>query len=79
MFSGIHNHALEPKLACRLIAGRIKEEEMKRVVDMKKSLAFPRNILTDLKKKTKKVWHISNKCTMLMVGLGKCTKSFTKL
>jgi len=31
-----------------LLAGRIKEEEKKRVVEMTESLAFPRNILTDL-------------------------------
>jgi hypothetical protein len=54
MLSGIHNHDLEPKLADHLIAGRIKEEEKKRVFDITKSLALPRNILTDLKQKNKK-------------------------
>ena len=53
MLSGIHNHELVPKLADHLLAGRIKEEEKKRVIDMTKSLALPRNILTDLKQKNK--------------------------
>ena len=53
MLSGIHNHELEPKLGNHLLAGRIKEEEKKRVVDMKMSLAFQRNILTGLKEKNK--------------------------
>jgi len=35
--------------------GRLKEEEKKRVVDITKSLALPKNILTNLKEKTKKV------------------------
>jgi len=55
MFCRIHNHELVPKLTDHLQMGRIKEEKKKRVIDMTKSLAVPRNILTDLKGKTKKV------------------------
>ena len=55
MLNGVHNHELEPKLGTHLVAGRLKEEDKKRVVDMTKSLALPRNILMDLKEKTKKV------------------------
>ena len=55
MLCGIHNHELAPKLVSHLLAGRLKEEEKKRVIDMTKSLAVPKNILTDLKEKTKKV------------------------
>jgi hypothetical protein len=51
MLSEIHNHELVSKLAGHLLAGRIKEEEKKRVIDMTKSLALSRNILMDLKKK----------------------------
>ena len=49
MLCGIHNH----DLAGHLLAGRLKVEEKKRVMDMTKSLAKPRNILTDLKEKNK--------------------------
>jgi len=52
MLCGIHNHELTPKLAGHLLAGRLKEEEKKRVIDMTQSLAVPRNILTDLKEKS---------------------------
>jgi len=45
---GIHNHELAPKLAGHLLAGRLKAEEKQRVTDMTKSLAAPRNILTNL-------------------------------
>jgi len=51
MLRGIHNDELAPKLADHLLAGRIKQEEKKRVIDMTKSLALPRSILTDLKQK----------------------------
>ncbi|XP_013441686.2 uncharacterized protein [Medicago truncatula] len=44
---------LAPKLAGHLLAGRLKAEEKKRVIDMTKSLAALRNILTDLKEKNK--------------------------
>jgi len=53
LLNGVHNHELEPKLEGHLLAGRLKEEEKKRVVDMIKSLALPRNILTNLKEKNK--------------------------
>ncbi|KEH22227.1 hypothetical protein MTR_7g034570 [Medicago truncatula] len=53
MLCGIHSHELAPKLADHLLAGRIKEEEKKRVIDMTKSLAVLSNILTDLKEKNK--------------------------
>jgi len=53
MLNGIHNHELALKLADHLLAGRIKEEEKKRVIDMTKSLVVPRNILTYLKQKNK--------------------------
>jgi len=43
MFCGIHNHELAPKLVGHLLAGRIKEEEKKRVTNMTKSLTVPRN------------------------------------
>jgi len=48
---GIHNHDLAPKLSGHLLAGQLKAEEKQRVIDMTKSLAKPRNILTDLKEK----------------------------
>jgi len=51
MLCGIHNHDLAPKLSGHLLAGRLKAEEKQRVIDMTKSLAAPRNILTDLKEK----------------------------
>jgi hypothetical protein len=44
---------LAPKLTDHLLAGRIKAEEKQRVIDMKKILAAPRNILTDLMEKNK--------------------------
>jgi len=44
---------LAPKLSGHLLAGRLKAEEKQRVIDMKKSLAKPRNILMDLKEKNK--------------------------
>jgi len=53
MLCGVHNHEMAPKLFDHLLAGRIKAEEKQRVIDMKKSLAKPRNILTDLKDKNK--------------------------
>jgi len=53
MLCGIHNHDLAPKLSGHLLAGRLKAEEKQRVIDMTKSLAKPRNILTDLKEKNK--------------------------
>jgi len=53
MLCGIHNHYLAPKLSGHLLAGRLKAEEKQRVIDMKKSLAAPRNILMDLKEKNK--------------------------
>jgi len=54
MLCGIHNHELAPKLADHLLAGRLKAEEKQRVIDMTKSLAASRNILTDLKEKQRK-------------------------
>jgi len=51
MLSGIHNNELSPKLVGHLLAGKIKEKEKKRVIDMKKSLTVPTNILMDLKEK----------------------------
>jgi hypothetical protein len=53
MLCGIHNHELASKLVGHLLRGRLKAEEKKRVIDMTKSLAAPRNILTDLKEKNK--------------------------
>ena len=53
MLCGIHNHDLPPKLSGHLLAGRLKAEEKQRVIDMTKSLAKPRNILTDLKESYK--------------------------
>ena len=53
MLCGIHNHDLVPKLSGHLLAGRLKAEEKQRVIDMKKSFAAPRKILTDLKEKNK--------------------------
>jgi len=44
---------LYPKLGGLFLAGRIKEEEKKRVIEMTKSLTLSRNILTDLKGKNK--------------------------
>ena len=60
MLFGIHNHELAPKLASHLLAGRLKAEEKKRVIDMTKSLAPPMNILTDLKGKNKESVTIIN-------------------
>jgi len=53
MLCGVHNHEMTPKLSGHLLAGRLKTEEKQRVIDMTKSLAKPRNILTDLKDKNK--------------------------
>jgi len=53
MLCGIHNHELAPKFTSHLLAGRLKAEEKQRVIDMTKSLAAPRNILADLKRKNK--------------------------
>ncbi|KEH18712.1 otubain, putative [Medicago truncatula] len=53
MLNGFHNHEFEAKLGGHLLAVRLKEEEKRRVVDMRKSLALPRDILTDLKEKNK--------------------------
>jgi len=53
MLFGIHNHDLAPKSSSHLLAGRLKAKEKQRVIDMTKSLAVPRNILTDLKEKNK--------------------------
>ncbi|AES88283.1 otubain [Medicago truncatula] len=53
MLNGVHNHELEPKLSGHLVTGRLKEKDKKRVVDMMKSLALPKNILMDLKEKNK--------------------------
>ncbi|KEH16518.1 hypothetical protein MTR_0156s0040 [Medicago truncatula] len=53
MLDGVHNHELEPKFGGHLLARTLKEEEKKRFIDMTKSLALPRNILTDLKEKNK--------------------------
>lgn len=55
MLCGVHNHDLAPNLSGHLLAGRLRGEEKQRVTDMTKSLAKPKNILTDLKEKTKKV------------------------
>jgi hypothetical protein len=63
MLNGIYNNELMLKLAVHLLAGRIKEEEKKTVIDMTKSMPVPRNILTNLKqKKTKKYYQTSVQC-----------------
>jgi len=49
MLCGIHNHELASKLVGHLLAGRLKAAEKQRVIDITKSLAAPRNILTNLK------------------------------
>jgi hypothetical protein len=41
MLNVVHNHKLEPRLDGHLLAGRLREEEKKKVVEMTKSLAFP--------------------------------------
>jgi len=51
MLCGTHNHDLAPKLTGHLLAGRLKAEEKQIVIDMTKSFAPPRNILTYLKEK----------------------------
>ncbi|KEH19077.1 transmembrane protein, putative [Medicago truncatula] len=51
MLCGMHNHDLEEKLSGHLLAGRLSAEEKKKVIDITKSLAVPRNILTNLKRK----------------------------
>ncbi|KEH30266.1 hypothetical protein MTR_4g066090 [Medicago truncatula] len=53
ILNGVRNHELEPRSDCHLLAGRLREEGKKRVVDVTKSLALPRNILTNLKEKNK--------------------------
>ncbi|KEH19313.1 otubain, putative [Medicago truncatula] len=55
ILNGVHNHDLESRLDGHLLAGRLKEEEKKKFVDMTKNLALPLNILMDLKEKIKKV------------------------
>ncbi|AES61205.1 hypothetical protein MTR_1g080040 [Medicago truncatula] len=55
MLCGVHDHNLAPNLSGHLLAGRLRGEEKQRVIDITKSLAKPRNILTDSKEKTKKV------------------------
>jgi hypothetical protein len=56
MHNGAHHHELESKLGGHLLTSRLREEEKKKVVDVTKCLALPRNIIMDLKgKKTKKV------------------------
>jgi len=50
MLNGVHHHELEPKLGGHLLAGRIKEDEKKRVLDISTSLVLPMIILTNLKK-----------------------------
>ena len=48
MLCGMHNHDLEVgKLQGHLIAGRLRAEEKKKVIEMTKSLTVPRNILTN--------------------------------
>ena len=64
MLCGVHNHELAPNLSGHLLASRLKGEEKQRVIDMTKSLAKPRNILTDLKEKNKESVHSSSKCIM---------------
>jgi hypothetical protein len=54
MLSEIHNHELAPKLVGHLLAGKRKEEEKNKVIDMTKSLAVPGNIPMNLKGKNKK-------------------------
>lgn len=51
MLCGVHNHDLAPNLFGHLLAGRLRGKDKQRVIDMTKSLAKPRNILTDLKEK----------------------------
>jgi len=41
MLCGIHNHELTPKLASHLLAGRLKVEEKKRVIDMMVKILYP--------------------------------------
>jgi hypothetical protein len=53
ILNGVHNHELDPRLDSHLLAGRLREKEKKKVVDMTKSLALPQNILIDLKEKYK--------------------------
>jgi len=53
MLCGVHKHEMAPKLSRHLLAGRLKAKEKQRVINMTKSLAKPRNILTDLKDKNK--------------------------
>ncbi|XP_039690286.1 uncharacterized protein [Medicago truncatula] len=53
MLCGVHNDDLAPNLSGHLLAGRLRGEEKQRVINMTKSLAKPRNILTDLKEKNK--------------------------
>ena len=52
MVCGMHNHDLEEedgKLQGHLIEGRLSAEEKTKVIEMRKSLAVPQNILTNLK------------------------------
>jgi len=53
MLCGMHNHDLDEKLLGYVIAGRLRAEEKKKVINMTKSLTVPRNILTNLKQNNK--------------------------
>ena len=53
MLCVMHNHDLEENFQGHLLAGRLSVEEKKKVIDMTKSLAVPRNILTNLKQNNK--------------------------
>jgi len=53
MLCGMHNHDLEEKLQGHPFPGRLSAEEKEKLIDMRKSLAVPQNILTNFKQNNK--------------------------
>ena len=51
ILNGVQNHAMEPALEGRILAGRLKEDDKKIVRDLTKSKMLSRNILINLKNK----------------------------
>jgi len=53
ILNGVHNHKMDPKLECHLLAGSLWEEDKKVLADPTKSLEQPKNILMIWKSKRK--------------------------
>ena len=65
--SGIHNHYLTKNLERHFFAGKLSEEEEKLVVDLLKTLVWPRDILNTLKQR-----NILNVSTLRIVYIYIC-------